>query len=332
MALLAFRWLVAACQGATLLITWPLWQVHVSPPMLPVLALPRVDMGLVLLASLALVFVRASLGVALHATLLGYAVLLDQTRIQPQIVSQALLLWGTLPSPTARAVGRAHLVALWSWAAVSKLLSPAFLTTAGFSAFFALVPTALSWVRPAGGYLMALTELGAGVLAIFPRTRRWAGTLAFILHAWIVVTMASVSWTWNQAVWPWNVALAFAGLALIAPWKEPLRQTICESPMLGRFVIIGLLVSPAGWFVGITDAYLAHHLYSGDVPRARSTALGTGATWGAFRVPLPPEHRIFEQYFRLTCKAGDELTVTDARWWFRARGLEKRRLTCPADH
>lgn len=326
--LLVFRWLVAGCQGATLLITWPLWQVHVTPPMLPALPLPHFDLGPVLLLSLALVLVRPVWGVALHTVLLAYALLLDQTRIQPEIVSLDLLLWGTLPAPGAAAVGRAHLIALWSWAGINKLLSPAFLATAGFSAFGALVPKSLAGIRPALGYLIALTELAAGMLAIFPRTRSAAGVLALALHTGTLATMASVSWSWNQAVWPWNVALAVAGLALIAPWRESLRETLVRSRPLMRLLIVGLLVSPAGWFVGVTDAYLAHHLYSADVPQATSRALGPGATW-AFRVPLPPEHRLFEQYFRLTCKPGDQLAITDTRWWYRVRGLERRRLTCP---
>ena len=51
-------------------------------------------------------------------------------------------------------------------------------------------------------------------------------------------------------------------------------------------------------------------------------------TWRAFEVPLPPEHRLFEQYFRLTCQPGDEMTIRDTRWWFRVQGLDRRHLTC----
>src|SRR5262245_15652377 len=52
--IVAFRWLVVGCQAATLLITWPLWQVHASPPMLPALPLPAFDLGPLLLLSLVL--------------------------------------------------------------------------------------------------------------------------------------------------------------------------------------------------------------------------------------------------------------------------------------
>jgi hypothetical protein len=126
------------------------------------------------------------------------------------------------------------------------------------------------------------------VLALFPRTRKMAGFMAFGIHAGILLTLSPVGRNWNEAVWPWNLALALAGLALIVPWKEPLFKTLAETVPTARALVIFILLSPAGWFVGITDAYLAYHLYSSDVPRASSTALGTGVTWSAFEVPLPP--------------------------------------------
>jgi hypothetical protein len=66
-------------------------------------------LGPALLVSLALVLVRATGGTVLHSALLVYAMLIDQTRIQPEIVSLAVLLWGTFPSPDAKLVGRTHL-------------------------------------------------------------------------------------------------------------------------------------------------------------------------------------------------------------------------------
>jgi hypothetical protein len=277
MVVLAFRWLVVGCQAATIVITWPLWRVHETPPMLPALALPALSLGPALLVSLALVLVRATGGTVLHSGLLVYAMLIDQTRIQPEIVSLALLLWGTLPSPDARLVGRTHLIALWSWAGLNKLLSPVFLETAGYGPLAVLVPRALSWIRPAGGYLLAVAELAIGLLLIAPRTRRVGAVLALVLHGGIVIAMARVGPRWNLAVWPWNVALACAGLALIAPWKQPFRESVARSRPLVRVIVVLLLVAPAGWFVGLTDAYLAHHLYSADMPRA--VYRGFAATW-----------------------------------------------------
>jgi hypothetical protein len=325
---LLFRLLIVACQGATFLITWPLWQVHQSPPMLPALPLPYFDMSLILLLSLGLILIKPVQGVALHTALVIYAMLIDQTRIQPEVVSLLLLLWGTLPSVSARAIGRAHLISLWFWAGLNKLLSPAFLNSTGPGLFGELLPRPLLWLRPGGGYIIALAELAIGLLAIFPRTRKLAGWIAFGLHGGILLTLSPLGQNRNESVWPWNLALALAGLALIVPWKEPLFKILAEIVPSAKALVILILLSPAGWFVGITDAYLAHHLYSSDVPRASSTALPTSATWGAFEVPLPPEHRLFEQYFRLTCQPGDEMTIRDRRWWFQQRGQGEQHFTC----
>jgi hypothetical protein len=49
--LVGFRWVVG-CHAATLLITWPLWQMHRAPPMLPAAAPPAVGLGWRLLLSL----------------------------------------------------------------------------------------------------------------------------------------------------------------------------------------------------------------------------------------------------------------------------------------
>lgn len=329
MGILAFRWLVVACQSATLLITWPLWQVHTSPPMLPAMPLPQLDMGGILFMSLALMLVKPLHGLFVHTALLVYAMLIDQTRMQPEVISLALLMWGTLRYPSAQALARAHLIALWFWAGFNKLLSPVFLSSTGPGLFATLLPGTPLWLRSNGGYFIALTELSLGLLAIFPRTRRLAAVMAVGVHTYIFLTLSPAGRNWNESVWPWNIALALAGLALIFPWRESLIPISAPRRRLVQALVVVILISPAGWFVGITDAYLAHHLYSSDVPRASSTALQTSATWSAFEVPLPPEHRLFEQYFQLTCQPGDEMTIRDRRWWFRQQGLDERRLTCP---
>src|SRR5258705_13762645 len=42
---LVFCWLVVGCQAATILITWPLWQAHQTPPILPLFPLPSFGIG-----------------------------------------------------------------------------------------------------------------------------------------------------------------------------------------------------------------------------------------------------------------------------------------------
>jgi hypothetical protein len=327
--IVAFRWLVVGCQAATLLITWPLWEVHASPPMLPALPLPPFDLGPLLLLSLLLILIAPKPGIIVHTVIVLYAMIIDQTRIQPEIVSLIFLLWGTLPNPNAKALARAHLISLWLFAGINKLLSPAFLHGTAQWILAGLVRRPPAWLENNIGYVIALTEFGTGVLAIFPRTRKLAGIVAFGLHIGILVDLSPLGHGWNQSVWPWNLALALAGFALISPWQESPLRSLAQCNRLVRPLIVLLVIAPAGFYVGVTDAYLAHNLYSSNVPTASSTALSPNATWDAFNVPLPPEHRLFEQYFRLTCSPGDKMTIEDTRWWFRRQGLEEVHLTCP---
>lgn len=111
-------------------ITWPLWQVRLDPPPLPLWPLPALPFGGVLLATLAVVLVRPRLGAVLHAALVLLAVVADQTREQPQVLSLAFLL-GATAFPRQRAIDALHLAALWCWSGLGKLLSPRFLAEDG---------------------------------------------------------------------------------------------------------------------------------------------------------------------------------------------------------
>jgi hypothetical protein len=325
------RWLFVGCQGAILWISWPLWQVHRSPPMLPALPLPYFDMGVILLLSLVLILVKPLLGVVVHTGLIFYAVLIDQTRMQPEIVSLVFLLWGTVLDSNARMIGRTHLLSLWMWAGANKLLSPAFMHGTAQWMLTGLIHQPPIWLRDNAGYFIALTEFSTGFLALFPRTRKIAGVMALGLHIGILLDLSPLGHNWNRSVWPWNLALAFAGLILIFPWRESTGASLRACRPLVRALAIVLLLAPAGFYFGLTDAYLAHNLYSSNAPTANSTALSPGQTWTAFNVPLPPEHRLFEEYFRLTCALGDTLTIHDSRWWFRQQGMEQSHFVCPTD-
>ena len=163
--------------------------------------------------------------------------------------------------------------------------------------------------------------------------------MAFGLHTAILLNLSQLGINRNDAVWPWNVALAFAGFVLIAPWKESLLDSVARCHALTRPLLVGLLVAPLGFYLGLMDAYLAHNLYSANTPQAtvvcRSECLphqNPNAIWEAFRVPPPPEQRLFEQYFVLTCRPGDQLLISDSRWWFTWHGLARRRVSCPSEH
>jgi hypothetical protein len=306
--------------------------------MLPVWPLPTFDLAGPLLSSLLLVLIAPLPGTVLHSLLLLYAVLIDQTRLQPGVVSLLFLLWGSLPSPTAQAFARIHLLSLWLFAGFHKLLSPWFMNHTAQWILSGLPLDLPPWLVTHGGYVIAFTELGTGLLALSVRTRRAAAMVALGLHAGILLDLSPLGLDRNQAVWPWNVALAVAGFALIAPWKESLRGSLTRCHWVARPLLVGLLVAPLGFYVGLADAYLTHNLYSDNTPLVAVTCPDEClpyqdpfvVTLPKLGVPFPPEHRLFEQYFALTCRPGDQLLISDPRWWFHWRGLDSRRLNCPS--
>jgi hypothetical protein len=336
--MLAFRWLVIACQAVTIWITWPLWQHHDTPPMLPAAPLPSFDVGLPLLASLVVALFAPVLGFALHTLLLLYAMAVDQTRMQPELISLAFLLWGTLPNATLVTFARAHLISLWVFAGFNKLVSPTFLNETAPWLLSGLPFGAPPWIEANIGYIIATGELLTGLLAIFPPTRLLAALMAFALHAGILLDLGPLGLNINESVWPWNVALAFAGFAFIAPWKESIFQSLRQCTPWVRPLVILLVVAPLGFQFGLVDAYLSHNLYSSNIVRVSLECRGgcrkfadPSATRKAFNVPMPPEPRLYEQYFHLTCRRGDAMVIRDPRWWAQQQGIEERRLICPKD-
>jgi len=321
-----FRLLVIGCQAVTILLTWELWQNRTMPPLLPALPLPPVDMAVLLLLSLVVVIVRPRVGLIAHSLLLAYAMLTDQTRLQPEFISMAILMWGTLNNPTAKTITRTHLIAMWTWAGVNKLLSPVFIASTGPAMMRPLLGFMPEWFIGSGGWIIALTEITLGVLFLIPRTRRPAAVLAFALHTGILLTL-TVGLRYNSAVWGWNVALAFAGFYYGWNWREsPLAVMRAARPLIIG-VILFMVISPIGFYVGIFDAYLSYNLYSSNTADANAR-ISPDMTMPALNVPFPPEHRLFEQFFQTTCAPGDLMTIQDSRPYFAARNLNERVISC----
>src|SRR5215203_4680911 len=160
--MLAFRWLVVGCQAATLHITWPLWQVRGAgdgPPMVPLMDLPRVDLGVAIMVSLAIILIAPVPGFVLHVLLLIFGVAIDQTRLQPEVVSLAFLIWGTLPGSTGKAFARAHLVSMWFFAGVNKLFSPGFRDGTAQWMVSGLTDDPPRWLYENAGWVIGGTEL-----------------------------------------------------------------------------------------------------------------------------------------------------------------------------
>jgi hypothetical protein len=238
-------------------------------------------------------------------------------RIQPEVLSLALLMALPVVGTAGVAISRFHLSSLWLWSGVNKVLSTGWST--GGAAFIAS-SLHVSGLRPAVVVGLPAAELALGAASLWRRTWPVVRWLAPALHTGILLTLSPVFADWNSAVWPWNVALAVAGFALFrnerpaaaradAPRSRP-RQNVAVAVAGGL-----LLAYPALFYVGSVDTYLAHNLYTSNTaaaavcePSGRCDS-GPFNTFGPLNVPIPPEPRLFNALFDKTCQPGQQLLI-----------------------
>ncbi len=335
-----FRYLAVTMQAIAIIVTWQLWSVRETPPNLPLFGLPAVSVGWALLASLVLVLVRPLWGVALHSVLLAVAIVTDQMRLQPEMLSLTVLLWGTLPMSSSLFLCRAHLIALWWYAGFQKLLSPNYFSVVGgefiekappFTGYTIGVPLAI---------FVVVIEMALAVMLLFRKTRKPAVVMALLLHLGILTTLISLHWNW--AVWPWNVAVACASIAFFWNWEPSAWQSFSASPRLVRLAAVFLLISPLAFYGGWVNGYLAYCLYTENTPRAwtapattiepSDATLLSGETelnevsFGSMAVPFPPSDRLYMRYFQQVAKPGTRMVIVYPQFWWDDRTERRVRL------
>jgi hypothetical protein len=339
-----WRWSFAVCQAASIVLTWPLWQARSgssSPPNLPiadVLDHVQFSTGELLLVSLAVVVFWPRIGAIVHGSLLVVAIALDQLRIQPEFVSLAILIAGTVPRPGPLLLARSHLISLWLFAGLHKLLSSGYLWETGPD----LARGVLANLNDQQAFLMAigmaLAELTLGLIAIHPLSRKCVPALAAILHGGILLSL--VVQGWNTAVWPWNLALAAAGYGLFAGWNGPLwpRADAADATGIGwKIASAAILAYPVLFYANACDGYLAWCVYSANVPDAviydEQSPDGErlfDRAYEPFNAPFSPSVRLFEQYFRRMAQPGDWMEIDDPRPLSRWLGKQHREVVNPA--
>ena len=299
--------LTVACQAATILMSWPVWNVREQPVNVPLLPWSGPPFGIPLLLSLALILWKPSAGAILHAVVYVTSCLFDQYRLQPQVISLVVLL---LACADERGVwpARWYLAALWIWAGLHKFLSPDwwgeqswhFLSECG--------------IDPEGRHIgfaavIAVAELGLGIVAALWPRRAALGCL--LLHVGILISLSPLIRNFNPSVWPWNLATAVAGWWL-------LRQQMTPPPNLLRYAVpAALLLLPAGYYADLVNPHLASVLYSGNMPYALHASPGDLKRlegWGELNVPFPDSPWLFREVFRRTAAPGDKLHVEDPRF------------------
>ena len=327
------RGIVLAALAATVVATWNLWQARTAPPLVPWLDLAAPSFGWLLLGAMLAAMWRPRTGTALLVVLFAWACLVDQTRLQPQVVSLCLLLAATTSSRDLQLLGRLHLVTLWFYAGVAKLASEPFLFSARPWLLGRIVDSPPAWLQAAFPWLVVAAEIGLALLALVPRTRRLAVVVAVALHGAILFALVPHD---NVAVWPWNVALAAAAGMLIGTWRTPIAEDVGSAHVVTRLLAAVLVLGPLTSYAGIGDPYLAHQLYTANVPTGLVCRVDGGRPWlrqglngryrdpaagldclvidligGGLGVPAPPRPSYFAGYFRRDCRPGERLVILD---------------------
>ena len=300
----------AVAQIVTLRWTWDLWSKRSDPPNLPLAEwLSSFSWGplLVLLCIATAVRPRwfgPAFGIVLVLACLG-----DQMRMQPGVVSLAVLMIAPAFGAGGRAIARWHLCSVWLWAGLHKMLSPGW--AAGGATFIAE-----SVGRPEWSTFVAvavpLFEFGLGLTAIWPRLWKATAVGAVLLHVGVLITLSPLFGDWNSSVWPWNAAVAVTAPVLFLAQPE-------GAVFPNRFVTAVaavLLAFPALFYAGVVDAYISHNLYTSntakaEICRGEKCSGATFNTWDEVNVPFPPEPRLFRQAFHIVCDRGDVLEITE---------------------
>ncbi|HSP97212.1 MAG TPA: MauE/DoxX family redox-associated membrane protein [Candidatus Dormibacteraeota bacterium] len=349
-----FRTLTVLTAIVTVLLSWPVWQVHAEPPSLPLLPLPAVSLGIALIAALLLCLGAPLAGWCAYVGVFAYAVLTDQTRLQPEFLTFAFFLAAGLPGAAGLTLARVYLVTLWFYAGLHKLLSVDFMTQSDTWMLRTMTGDPAPWLRALFPWTIVAAEIGTALLALVPRTRRLAVAAAILLHGGILLSLVRADW--NRTVWPWNLLCAIAAVFLILPWRRSLGEEWRAARPAVRLGALVLAVYPLGFYAGVVDTYLSHSLYAQDQPRGyvcnlsgdpqpRRPGLGTEIAYnhrdGPFQcreifvsdvlgVPLPPLHRLFADYFTRTCISDEFLLILERRR-FTAEDARQVILRCPVD-
>jgi uncharacterized membrane protein YphA (DoxX/SURF4 family) len=328
--MVGLRVALVVAQAATVLLTWKVWQPRSFPPILPLVQLPGFPAGWAMIASLAVVLARPRVGVPLHAVVLAVAIVADQSRLQPHVISLATLLWATTGTAGGQIVARASLAALWAYAGIHKLTSPAFYGTTGPWLLEAVCPGGPAWLAGVIAAAVAVTEILMGCCCFVPRLRCQVAWVAAMFHLATFAVLA-LRLQWNYAVWPWNLALAVAGPVIVLAWRgRGLGEEWASATRAARAAAIVLLVLPAGYWLGCVDAFLAHCLYADNRPQAYVctpfSRTDLDAVCQRLGVVLPPAHRLYAPFFRGIGRPGEWLEVEDPRWIARVRGYSRRKI------
>ncbi len=335
-ARLVYRVLVAGTLAGVAL-TPVLWGVGSRLfPMVPVFEwFGRFPGGIAVAVYVAMVLLLVGMMVfpqkrALTIAFLAVAVVLclqDQMRWQPWLwqYGLAFAVFAAVPRPPDEKTWGCVLatlgliaVGVYFWSGFHKIGAP-FMEMYESELIAPWLPDADGFVRHSLIFLgraVPYIEMVMAILLIFPRTRRIAVVLVWVMHLFIIVWLGPLGLKINSVVWPWNLCMMI--LVALLFWNSkasliPFRKSTAR-PLAAVSVAVLLLsiVVPVFSIAGKWDRYLSFHLYSGHQQRMviafqpeAKQVIGDG--YEAFAVPSINWAGLFEINVRQW--ALDELNV-----------------------
>ncbi|RMF43086.1 MAG: hypothetical protein D6753_06085 [Planctomycetota bacterium] len=325
------RWIALSCL-TLMLATWRLWfpTSQTSFPAIPMFSgWVSVPWWVDWLASIgclmgwaAVAIGRLRLGAAVGLACGLLSIGLNQHRLQPWFYEFQLVALLILVAPHIQFPRLVRVLAssIYVYSAISKL-DASFLQTLGpqmVAAFIDLVPGLDSTARPPAWMIWSgpLFEFVAGVLLMWPRTRRVGALMGMVLHTALLSVLGPWGLGHSLGVLLWNVHFLGVMLWLVVS-PEPSGQELARIPearrMLAWSVLVPFLILPLTERWGIWDhwtswaVYAPHSsrvqvfIYRGEVDR------------------LPQELRALMQ----TDDVGDqlELEVPIGRWSLQSLGV-----------
>jgi hypothetical protein len=275
--------ITCACWLIAKMISWKLWISERLFPLVPpvdFLKAPSIAHLFLLIASLLLFVIliiqpqrKIFLSCLLVAELLSC--LLDQNRWQPWEYQYLFILTICLVNKNNGQkiiAGIAFLLAaIYVYSGLWKF-NPGFLDVVWekmiLMRFFKMNP-ALAHQQHVyyGGYLLAATELFAGVGLLFAKTQKKAACILFAMHCFILLLLGPLGLRYNIVVWPWNILMmALLWLVFIDDGNLSADRKLLWKGW-NKAVIICWGILPLLNLAGLWDNYPSSKLYSGGLPQ-----------------------------------------------------------------
>jgi hypothetical protein len=312
-------------------LSWPLWNAYLRPSLPAVPAfdflekighLGHLSWLLIFLGAFTVVFYRRKSLLYVWLICLLALVLSDINRLQPWVLTYALILLSLAGGNVIAGINASRWVVagIYFWGGLFKF-SPYFATDT-FKWFCSAFEFSTPWGQHALlGYLVALFEMLLGLSLLWYAQKRWLAWVAILFHGSIVLALSPLGHHWNTVVIPWNIAMAgFVWILCTIQEKTSIPKTY--QTQLIVLIACGL---PAFNLIGYWPNSLSWKMYSNTQPEAsfytpkgapcipikacweqQSYDLGTKMLlddWGQTETytPLLSDKRVFEYLGRYLC-------------------------------